>query len=221
MFATRNEPVFGADKVLPLPPAATAPLEINVKPADTIFGAAPPKDVEKAPAQRESSFFGNLARGGARLAGVAFLCALAWGAGAYYSRGHLPAGLLNFAQGSQALQSPARDDLASSVRQMSEELRALKASVDGREATQNPAPAASGPAIGDLAGRIDKLESDFTAQFSKMNEQLASIEQQIATSRTALAARGSSPHKHLHLHDAFDPSRDPTAPGAPHPLGFQ
>lgn len=54
MFATRNEPVFGADKVLPLPPAATAPLEINVKPADTIFGAAPPKDVEKAPAQRES-----------------------------------------------------------------------------------------------------------------------------------------------------------------------
>ena len=156
MFATRNEPVFGADKVLPLPPAATAPLEINVKSADTIFGAAPPKDVEKAPAQRESSFFGNLARGGARLAGVAFLCALAWGAGAYYSRGHLPAGLLNFAQGSQALQSPARDDLASSVRQMSEELRALKASVDGREATQNPAPAASGPRLAILrAGSIN------------------------------------------------------------------
>ena len=169
MFATRNEPVFGADKVLPLPPAATAPLEINVKPADTIFGAAPPKDVEKAPAQREVSPSSEISREVVRACRGRIPVALAWGAGAYYSRGHLPAGLLQFRSRLSSTPEPgARTISASSVRQMSEELRALKTSVDGREATQNPAPAASGPAIGDLAGRIDKLESDFTAQFAKM-----------------------------------------------------
>ncbi len=223
------ENVVSAVDMPPLRADAAAP-DIKVQPADTILGRVPPKDVGKASPRQTTSFFIRLLRFSARLALVAFLCVLAWVGGAYYSSGHLPLGLVTSSQVPEVQQSPQGNDLVSTMQQMTEEIRALKASVDARSAAQdadqksqlNRAQTATGPAVADLMGRIDKLDADFTTKLSQVDEQLASIKQEMSASHAILASRAAQAHKHAkHLHDAFDPSRDPTAPGLPHPLGSQ
>jgi hypothetical protein len=227
-FGPRLPPFRDIEKIIPgadthpPPPDAGAP-QIEIQPADAIPGRAFPKDGAKASARQGTPFFVRLLRNAARLLIVAGLCGLAWAAGAYYSSGHSPFG---FVKSSQAVVSPQRDDMADAMRQMAAEIRTLKADVDGRDIAPGagqsqaiPAPAAT-PALTDLAGKVDKLDADFATRLSQVDERLAHIEQQIAAPHAALAARVASAHKRAkHLHDAFDPSRDPGAPGAPRPLG--
>jgi hypothetical protein len=218
----------GAD-AHPLSPDAAAP-EIRLQPADAIPGRVPVKDIEKASTRQATPFFMRLLRNVLRAVVIACLCALAWAAGAYYSLGHSPFAPARSSQDLEVQPSAQHDDMVSAMRQMTEEVRALKADADGRSAAQaadqknqlNSVQAPTGATIADLAGKVDRLDAELTARLSQVNEQLASIEQKISASHAALASRVPLPHKHpKHLHDAFDPSRDPSAPGAPHPLGAQ
>ncbi len=217
-----EKPVSGADS--PLRPDAT-PREIKLQPADSIRGRAPLGDSEKASAQ-DAPLFIRLLRYGARGAVIVFLCALAWAAGAYYSLGHSPFEPAKSSPLPEAQQSPSHDEMTATMQQMTAEIRGLKTSVDGRHAAQDAgadqkpdsAQTATSAMITDLAGRIDKMDAEFTTKLSELDEKLASIEKQIAASHATLAARAPV-HKHpKHLHDAFDPARDPAAPGAPRPL---
>ncbi|MEW6436265.1 MAG: hypothetical protein AB1508_03730 [Pseudomonadota bacterium] len=225
----------------PLPPSDATPLELKVEPADAIFGPAPPrenlkeKETESTSPREGIGFFGRLFRFIARTTAVVLLCALAWAAGTFYSHSHWSNDPLKSAQAPQAqavqapqaLQSPAHEDMAGAMQQMSDDIRALKASVDNKVVSQEAGAqnVQGGPsdstqtttAIANLAGRVDKLETDFTAKLSQVSEQLASIQQQLTASHAAAVARRAAVHKHVH--DAFNPSQEPSAPGAPHPLG--
>jgi predicted nucleic acid-binding Zn-ribbon protein len=134
-------------------------------------------------------------------------------------------------------QSAEHDEMLGTVRKMSEEIRALKTSVEamgiaqgaGAEDAKNreslktqldSVQTKTSAAITDLAGRLDKLESESTTKLSQLGEQLDGIEHQIAAPRAASASGGPPPRKRVEgTHDAFDPTRDPTAPGAPRTLG--
>lgn len=123
-------------------PPNSAPLEIKVQPADAILGPAPLKDNEKASAQGAPSLFGRLLRYGLGTAAVACLCGLAWAGGEYHSLGHWPFPAMKANQVAEVQQSPERDEMVSTVRQMAEEIRALKTSVEamGRQdaGAENP-----------------------------------------------------------------------------------
>lgn len=221
MLDSPDEAVSAADTV-PAPPDSHAP-EIKIEPADAIRRFAAPKDDEQVSPRKSSSVFGRLLRFGARLVAVACLGGAAWAAGAYYSVGHSPLEFLKLGRASDVQQSKERDEIVRAMAQMDEEIRALKAGVEGRSIAQGPAAeSATRAAIADLASRVDKLEADSTTKLSRISEQLAGIEQQIAASHAALASRGQTPHKRgEHTHDAFDPTKDPNAPGAPRPLGLR
>jgi hypothetical protein len=215
--------VSGAD-VPPLSPDAVAP-EIKIQPAE-IRGRSSRKDkaADKASPRQGASFFARVLGYAGRAIVVAGLCAFAWAAGAYYSTGHSPFVLAKSAPALAAQPSAGHDDMLNAMRQMTDEVRALKANVAqdaGQKAPLNTAPAPAGVTTADLMGRIDKLDADFSAKLAQVNQQLASLEQQAAASHAALAARAAAAHKHLkpHLHDAFNPAQDPGAPGAPRPLG--
>ena len=106
--------------------------------------------------------------------------------------------------------------MVSTMRQMTEEIGALKASVDARSATQDAGQKSplnpvrpTGSAVADLMGRVDKLDADFTTRLSQVNEQLAGIKQEIGLARH-FASRAAQAHKCAkHLHDAFDPVARP------------
>jgi hypothetical protein len=213
-----------------LPPDVAAP-EIRLQPADAMPGRVPVRDAEKASTRQATPFFARLARNVLRAVVIVSLCALAWAAGAYYSLGHSPFAAATSSQALAVQPSAQHDDMVSAMRQMTDEVRALKADADGRSAAQaadqknplNSVQAPTGVTIADLAGKVDRLDAELTARLSQVNEQIASLEQKISAAHTALASRVPVPHKHPKhlLHDAFDPSREPSAPGAPHPLGAQ
>jgi hypothetical protein len=213
-----------------LPPDVAAP-EIRLQPADAMPGRVPVRDAEKAPTRQATPFFMRLLRNVVLAVVIASLCALAWAAGAYYSLGHSPFASAKLSEAVVMQPGAQHDDMVSAMRQMTEEVRALKADADGRNAAQaadqknqlNSAQTPTGVTIADLAGKVDRLDAELTARLSQVNEQLASLEQKISASRAALASRVPVPHKHPKhlLHDAFDPAREPSAPGAPRPLGAQ
>jgi len=178
-----DEAVSGAETPPPLPADKTG-LEIKLQPADAIFGSVPLKDPEKASAPKETHFFRGLLRFGARAAAVACLCGLAWAGGAYYSYGYPPFHSLRSSPAS-AVHGPEHDELVGTVRQMAGEIRALKASVDSKDAAgESPksqkASSTAGATITDLVARVDKLETDVTTKLSQVNEQLARIEKQVS-----------------------------------------
>jgi hypothetical protein len=245
MLDSHDEAVSGADAV-PVPPAPATPEipgpttpEIKVEPADAILRLGPPEGKDST--RKGSSVFGRLLRFGARTAVVACLCGLAWAAGTYYPLRHSLLELLKPGRASevqQMQQSPERGEIVRAMAQMAEEIRTLKASVESRAVAQDAvvenaksrdgvksqpdaAQTVTSAAIADLANRVDKMEAEFTTRLSRVNEQLAGIEQKIAASYAAMAPREPPPPRKrvAHPHDAFDPSRDPTAPGAPRPLG--
>lgn len=214
------------------PPSPDAtPLEIKVQPADGRFVPPLAKNGGKV---STPSLFIRVLRNGARAAVVAFLCAFAWAGGAYYAHGRLPVGLMKSSAAPQLSQSPAHDNIASAVQRMSDQISALKAELDSRGAAQDAGEknaegqknqldsvqAATGTAIADLSGKVDKLDAELNAKLSQVNDQLAHIEKQVSAPRAVLASREHSPRKRAgHSHDAFNPVVDPSAPGAPRPLG--
>jgi len=219
MLGSHDEVISDA-KAAPVPPGSAAP-EIKLEPADAILRFASPKDEEKVATRKGSSAVGRFLRFGARLAAVACLCGAAWAAGAYYSAGHWTLGFLRLGQSADVQQSHEREEILRTMAQMAEDIRALKASVAGKGAAQGPvSESTTRAAIADLASRVDKLETDSATKLSRVNEQLARIEQQLAVSHAVSAPRVQTPHRRIeHHHDAFNPAKDPNAPGAPRPLG--
>lgn len=195
------------------PPPPDSPLEIKVQPDDAIFGPGAGKHSERASGRSGSPLFG-------RLLLTAVLCGLAWAAGAYSSSGHLPFDFMKWSRASQQQQSE-RDEMLGTMRQMADDIRALKASVADKAAA--PAQTTTGASgVTDLAARLDKLAAELPSKLSQMNDRLANLEQQIAASHSASVARAPAHAKHVeHVehHDAFDPSQNPNAVGAPRPLG--
>lgn len=226
MLISLDKAVPGADAAAQ--PSDVTPLQIKVNPADAILGTAGLEDAEKTPARKEYTRFGRFLRYSAGTAIIACLCGFAWVAGAYYSAGH-PLDFMKTGAAAGVGQSLAHEDPENAIRQLADEIRALKASVDeARDADgksgeshdrTDTAQTKTGAALSDLTGRVDKLETALTTQLSHVNEQLASIEQKISEPHAISASRARSPARHAEHHDAFDPSRDPTAPGAPRPLG--
>ncbi len=197
----------GADA--PPPPWPDAdPMQIKIEPGDALFGPGAGKGYEKA--SRRPFLFG-------RLLLTDVLCGLAWAAGAYYSSGHLPFDLLKWSPGYQAQQATERDEMASTLRQMADDIRALKASVDDKGAA--PMQMTTGATTADLGTRLDKLEADLTSKLSQVDERLTALQQQLSAAHAAVASRAPPHPKHEHLHDAFNPTQDPNAVGAPRPLG--
>lgn len=192
----------------PPPPPDVSSLQIKVQPDDALFGAGAHKNSGKA--SRGPSLLG-------RLLLTLVLCGLAWAGGAYFASGHMPFDLLKWSRAAQAQQNAERDEMLGTLRQMTEDIRALKASVDDKQAA--PAPTTTGATVTDVAARIDKLEAELTSKLAQVNDRLAALQQQLSTSHTAVASRAPAHPKHEHLHDAFNPALDPNAPGAPQPLG--
>jgi hypothetical protein len=216
---SHEEAVSGADTAT-LPPGSAAP-EIKVEPADAILRFVPPKGDAKVSKRKEASVSGALLRFAMLMIAVACLGGVTWAAGAYYFGGRSPFEFLKSSRATNLQQSPERDEMIRAMTQMAEEIRALKASVEGKSVAPGAGvDSTARAAIADLARRVDKLEAESTAKLSSITEQLATIEQQLAVSHSALASKAQTPRKRTeHPHDAFDPNKDPTAPGAPLPLG--
>lgn len=130
------------------------------------------------------------------------------------------------------------------VQKLAEEIRALEANVGSMRATQSlgakdsptlahlntrldAAKAETGAAIDAMAGKVEHLQREFATQLSQVNERFDRIEHQVETSLVrASVLKASSPSQIVARKsarggrgDAFDPSKNPTAPGVPRPLG--
>ena len=82
-------------------------------------------------------------------------------------------------------------------------------------------------AIAEVGGKVEHLQREFAAKLSQFSDRFDRIEHQIATllaiasAADALASGAAVARKRAQgrRSDAFDPSQNPTAPGAPRPLG--
>lgn len=233
MLISLDNAIPGADATPE--PSDVAPLNLKVNPSDAILGIAPLKEAGIAPvkeaetssARKKKGTLGRFLRYSAGTAVVACLCGLAWTAGAHHA-GHPLFDFMRTSPVAGVQQSVAQQDTDNAIRQLADQVRSLKASIEeardasgksgeGHDAV-NAVPTAA--ALADLTSRVDKLETALTTQFAQVNEHLAGIEQKMSGPRTASASRARSLARHAgQHHDAFDPSRDPAAPGAPRQLG--
>jgi hypothetical protein len=84
---------------------------------------------------------------------------LAWAGGVYYSLGYSPFDVVKASRAPEGQQSPQHDDIVRAVRQMAEDVRALKTKVDGKDVAQDAVPknqvnsgqTTTGPTIADLS----------------------------------------------------------------------
>lgn len=196
------------------PPAAPS---LSVPPID----ARSSSDGARSAAVRPSaSKGGRILRYGGGAAAIACLCGLAWAAGSHQFLGRSPGDPAR--RGAELQHNPQLDALAATVRQISQELRVLEARLDAKDAKapSSSAQPTTGKDVADLSGRFDELDARLTAKLSHIDEQLAGLEQRGTASRATEVSRAQPTRHHAkHVHDAFDPSRDPNAPGAPRPLG--
>jgi hypothetical protein len=221
--------------------AANVP-EITVRAADAILGPAIFKKAEEDSVRRVPPLFERLLGYGPHAVLAASLSGFGLATGLYFSDGQLPFYATKPRADQTVLlqESVERTEMLRSVQKMAEEIRILKASVGATHATQRLSPkdasaweglktrldaerTETGAAIAALAGKVEHLQSESAAKLSQVTERFDRIEQQIAALRAAAAsASGVAPARkeaHGYRHDAFDPSQNPTAPGAPRPLG--
>ena len=121
--------------------------------------------------------------------------------------------------------SETRAEILRMVHQMADEIRALKARVEAVHAQSTSAKEATaleglkarlgavktetGAEIAELAGKVNRLQSEVTTKLAKASERFARRDHRGAVPRATKAPRS----------DAFDASQNPGAPGAPRPLG--
>jgi hypothetical protein len=141
-------------------------------------------------------------------------------AASYFSGGQLPFYVMKpgLVQTVVPQESVELAEMLRTGQKMAEDIRVLKANVEAMHAAHS--------AIAELAGKVEHMQRDSAAQLSHFIERFDRMEHQIAAVaaaphgadsvlKTAVArkqARGGR-------RDAFDPSQNPTAPGAPRPLG--
>jgi hypothetical protein len=227
------------------PPNANVP-ELTARAADAILGPATVKKTEEDSARRIPPLYERLLGYGPHAVLAASLFGFAWVVGLYSSDGRLPFHAMKLRADQPGLlpETVERTEMLRSMQKMTEEIRILKANVEATYAAQRLSPkdaagrgglktrldvvqTETGAAIAALAGKLERLQSESTAKLSQISERFDLIEQQIAALRAAasvaaISASGAAPARkqaHDDRHDAFDPSQNPTAPGAPRPLG--
>lgn len=204
-----------------VPEASAAPVaspdpnvpEITVRASDAILGPATVN--EENPARGIPPLFKRLLTYGPHAILAVSLGGFAWVTGSHFSGGQLSIYPSEPRPGQTVLPPDGieRTEMLRSVQKMADEIRILKADVKGMHAT--------------LTGKVEQLERDSAAKLSKVSGEFDHLEQQIAALRTAAPAAaapapGAAPVRkkaHGDRHDAFDPSQDPAAPGAPRTLG--
>lgn len=204
-------------------------LKIRAHAADSIRGSASFETADAASTRRWPFLFEPLVRYGPRAALAAGLIGFAGVAGAYFSGGRLPFSAR--APQPASLDGPQpggeRAEILRMVHQMADEIRALKArgeavhaqspsakeatALDGLKARLDAVKTETGAEIAELAGKVDRLQRELTTKLAKASEQIDRPNHRGAAPR---AAATKTPRG-----DAFDPSQNPGAPGAPRPLG--
>jgi hypothetical protein len=222
-----DEPV--AEDNTAAPPDAPI-LKIRAHAADAILGAKPFETAGAGSERRFSFPIKPLFRCGPRAALAAGLLSFAGAAGAYFSGGQLPFSARTPEPAStDAPQATGESaEILRTVQQMANEIRALKARVEAMHAAQSTSAkeataieglktrldavkAETGARIGELAGKVDRLEREFATKLARSSERLDRTDHRVAAAaqKQTKARRG----------DAFDPAQNPGAPGAPRPLG--
>ena len=204
-------------------------LKIRARAADSILGSASFETIDAASARRWLFLFEPLLRYGPRAALAAGLVGFAGVAGAYFSGGQLPFSARMPQPASIDGPQPGgeRAEILRMVHQMADEIRTLKARVEAAHAQSPNAKEATaleglkarldavktetGAEIAELAGKVDRLQRELTTKLAKASERFNRPDHRGAVPG---AAATKAPRV-----DAFDPSQNPDAPGAPRPLG--
>jgi len=245
MYDSPDEAVPGASAAAASPPDANV-LEIRARAADAILGPVPAKKAEEGSTRRVPPLFGRLLSYGPHAALAACLFGFAWVAGSYFFGGQSPFYAMKPRPVRTVVmeESVERAEMLRTVQKMAEEIRVLKANVEAMHATQSLSAkdatgregmktrldamqTETGTAISELAGKVKHLQREFAAKLFQVSERFDRIEHQIAAPRAAASvaaasASGAAPARKRTQGgrgDAFDPSQNPTAPGAPRPLG--
>lgn len=242
MHDSRDEAVAEPSAAAASQPDANV-LEIRASAADAILGSASFQKAEGATARRLPPLFDRLLTYGLRAALVACLFGFAGVAGAYFSGGRLPF----YAMKPQPAWTDGppqpgveRAEILRTVQKMADEIRALKARVEAMHATQSlrakdataleglkarldAMKTETGAEIAELAGKVERLQREFSQvseRFDRIDHRaaapLAAAALAAASASRAAAARKQTKNRRG---DAFDPSQNPGAPGAPRPLG--
>jgi hypothetical protein len=179
---------------------------------------------------------------GSQAALAACLFGFAWAASSYFSGDH---SLLSSlfpppAKTIVAQDSAERREMLHATQKMAEDLRSLKASVEVLRTAQNQmatetarlenlktrldaVKTETSVSIAGLADKIEHVQREPEAKLSQIIERLDRMERQIAAPvASAVPAQGAAtPRKQAQggRGDAFDPTQNPNAPGAPRPLG--
>ena len=207
-------------------------LEIRARAADAILRPAPFKKAEAASARRAPPLVERLLRYGPHAVLAAGLFGFAWMGGSYFSS---PV---------RAVEPQQSVDSGEIGRTMAEEIRTLKANVEAMHAAQSlsakdatalrnlktrldAVKTETSAAIAEVGGKVEHLQRESAAKLSQFSDRLDRIEHQIATLLSTASAVDASASGAAVARkraqggrsDAFDPSQNPTAPGAPRPLG--
>ncbi len=204
-------------------------LKIRARAADSILGSASFETIDAASARRWPFLLEPLLRYGPRAALAAGLVGFAGVAGAYFAGGQLPFSARTQQPASIDGPQPGgeRAEILRMVHQMADEIRALKAraeaghaqspsakeatALEGLKARLDAVKTETGADIAELAGKVDRLQRELTTKLAKASERFDRPDHRGAVPR---ATATKAPRV-----DAFDPSQNPGAPGAPRPLG--
>ena len=228
MPESRDEAVAEADAQAASPPDEPA-LKIRASAADAILGF-PSCETAGADSARRLPVVERLFRHGPRAALAAGLVGFAGVAGAYFSGGQLPFSARTPQPAAIDGPQPGGEsaEIVRTVHQMADEIRALKARVEAMHTAQSlnakettaleslkarldAVKGETGAEIAVLAGKVDRLQREFSTKVVKGNERFDRTDHRVA----AVAQKQTK----LRRGDAFDPSQNPGAPGAPRPLG--
>jgi hypothetical protein len=229
----RDEPVPWVGTAAAPPDEET--LEIGARAADAIVGSLPSKKIEAVLARSTPTLAAGLLRYGPHAVLTAWLVGVAWMVGSSFIGPDRT--VIHQESVKSAEMGPAEQKMA-------EKLRAQKAEVEATHAVQNlstknvtglanvkphldaPKPEISA-AIVEPSGKIGHLRRKSTDRLSKADERLDRVGLKIAAllagapvvDHSVSAAPVAQRRTQGRRHDAFDPSLNPTAPGAPRPLG--
>ena len=245
MYDFPDEAVPEASPAAASPPDRNG-LGIRARAADAILGPVPFKKSEDGSARTVPPLFKRLLSYGPYAALAACLFGFAWVGGAYFSGGQSPFYAMKPRPvGTVVPQaSVERAEMVRTVQKMAEEIHALKANAEAMHAARtlsakdatgleglkmrlDAVKTETGAAIAELAGKVEHLQRESAAKLSQVSERFDRIEHEIASPlATALLGAASSSKEATARKriqggrgDAFDPSQNPTAPGAPRPLG--
>jgi hypothetical protein len=214
-----DEAVPAAGAASASPPDANR-LDIRARGADDMLGRISFQKHEASSVRRLPPLFECLFSYGPHAALAACLFGFVWVAASYFSGGQLPFYVMKpgLVQTVVPQESVELAEMLRTAQEMAGDIRVLKANVEAMHAAHS--------AIAELAGKVEHMQRDSAAQLSHFIERFDRMEHQIAAVAaaphgadsvltTAVARRQARGGRG----DAFDPSQNPTAPGAPRPLG--